>query len=89
MKALILALAIMGTAMTVPGLAAQPTVCATHTGSVDLADIQTRLQGPNITNVEQWGGCLRVTIRNADGRLSEVLVDPQTLQVVPGGVIVR
>lgn len=82
-----LALTAIGLA-SVPAQAEQPNVCSTHTESIDLADIRTRLQGPNITSVERWGGCLRVTIRNPSGRLSELLVDPLTLQVVPNGVIV-
>lgn len=85
----LLALTLVGLPLAVPAQASQPSVCTTQTGSFDLSDIKTRLQGPNITSVEQWGGCVRVTIRKPDGRLSEMLVNPQTLQVVPGGVIVR
>lgn len=90
MKALLLVATVaLGFAASFPAEAGEPTVCATHTESIDLHDIKTRLQGPNITRVERWGGCLRVTIRQPSGHLSELLVDPQTLQLVPNGVIVQ
>jgi len=83
------ALAVMGMALAMPASAAQPNVCFTHSGSVDLDAIRDRMFGPNVVSVEQWGGCARVTYRQMDGRLAQMLVDPQTLQVVPGGVIAR
>ena len=90
MRALFLVTTVFIGMAALPALAEQrPTVCATHTDSIDLEDIKTRLQGPNITSVEQWGGCLRVTIRKPSGQQSEMLVNPQTLQVVREGVIVQ
>jgi hypothetical protein len=49
---------------------------------IEIDTMRLRGEGYNPMWVERWGGCIKVTYRDEDGRLTTEYLDPMTLEPV-------
>lgn len=77
-------------AVAVPASAAEPLAAACSTTGYSISDNETAItaglaeQGYDVSGVEEWSGCVRAYIVNADGSTSMAFFDPLTLRPMGG-----
>jgi hypothetical protein len=94
MHKLLIAALISGTGFAGIALAAATPAAAASTGTfcdgnyadidANKSEITQRLseEGIKATSIEEWNGCVRAFVENANGTQTMVLLDPDTLQPI-------
>jgi hypothetical protein len=89
MKKLLIAplIALAGIApATLPALAQQSVPYCTGGENIsqdaEQIELQLRGNGHDVTNVEEWNGCIRAYVTDNDGDEHMVFFDPETLQQI-------
>lgn len=77
-------------AVAVPASAAEPLTVACSTTDYSITDNESSIAanlanlGYDVSGVEEWSGCVRAYITNADGSTSMAYFNPLTLEQVGG-----